>query len=345
MSHSSARQSRLDLLRLLAMGAVFTYHLDGALPERTFVARLGDVGIVLFVMLSGYGLAHSQRDRPVSLKSFLTRKAWRILPSYWLSLALIGVGLRALTNKRPTAIDWALHVTGMHALWPASPYAATVAANLWFLSLILCLYAVFPWLHRRLWRAPLAWGLGALVASHAALWAVAQHVPGASFLLHYRGLHYVSPFFAFNVLPFGLGVLLAKVSSTGARWPMLFASLAVSAYYAALGLTDVALGVALFGAVMVSPELPSPAGRALARVTASSYEFYLLHHVLMGPVYRHWMLQTHAAPRWLFALVYAVSLVALSGVVQRASSFLTSAVGQLFTRDHAPTLRAHHSAS
>lgn len=327
------------------MAAVFVYHLEGSSLVPTFTSRLGDVGIVLFVMLSGYGLAHSQADRPVTLGAFLSRKAWRILPSYWLSLALIGAGLLALTHKRPTGLDWALHISGLHALWPASPYAATVAANLWFLSLILALYAVFPWLHRRLWRAPLAWGLNGLLLSHWLLWQVAQRVPGASFLLHYRGIHYVSPFFAFNVLPFGLGMILARAALGRSRWPMLAAASLVATYYACIGLTDVAFGVAVFGAVMVTPELPSPAGRWLAWLTASSYEFYLLHHVLMGPIYRHWMLQTHAAPRWLFALVYAASLVALAAIVQRASSRLTSAVASLVAPPRAPTLRAHENAS
>lgn len=339
------RQSRLDLLRLLAMGAVFVYHFNGARPEHAFASRLGDVGIVLFVMLSGFGLALSQRDRRISPGGFLARKAWRILPSYWLSLALIGVGLLTLTHKRPTTLDWALHISGLHALWPASPYAATVAANLWFLSLILCLYALFPWLHRWLWRAPLTVGLSGLLLSHAALWTFALRVDGASLLLHYRGIHYVSPFFAFNVLPFGLGVLLARVSLRGSRWPMLAAALLVSTYYATLGLVDVSLGVAVFGLVMVSPELPSPAGQTVAWLTASSYEFYLLHHVLMGPIYRHWMVQTHAAPRWLFAFVYAASLVTLATFVQRASSWCTTAIAQLVTREADPPLHAHHGAS
>ncbi|MFO0649422.1 MAG: acyltransferase [Polyangiales bacterium] len=344
MSPATTRQSGMDLLRLVAMAAVFVYHLDASSPAQTFTSRLGDVGIVLFVMLSGYGLARSQGDRPVSLGAFMARKAWRILPSYWLSLALIGAGLVALTHKRPTGLDWALHISGLHALWPASPYAATVAANLWFLSLIMALYAVFPWLHRGLSRAPLAWGLHGLLLSHWLLWQLAQRVPAASFLLHYRGIHYVSPFFAFNVLPFGLGMILARVASERARWPTLAAASLVATYYACIGLTDVALGVAIFGAVMVAPRLPSPAGRLLATLTASSYEFYLLHHVLMGPIYRHWMLQTHEAPRWLFAVVYAASLVALSSIVQRASSRLTAAVAQLAARPTAQ-LRAHHGTT
>ncbi len=327
MGCAPTRQSSMDVLRLVAMVAVFVYHLDASSPVPSFTRRLGDVGITLFVMLSGYGLARSQGDRPVSFGAFMARKAWRILPSYWLSLALIALGLAAFTHKRPTGL-WAAHASGLHALWPASPWGATVAANLWFLSLIMALYALFPWLHRRLSRAPLSRGLHGLLASHWLLWQAAQHLPGASRLLHYPGIQYVSPFFAFNVLPFGLGVLLARVAAGRSRWPVLAAATAVAAYYALLGLHDVALGVATFGAVTLTPPLPAPLARGVARITAASYEFYLLHHVLMGPLYRRWVMHTHAAPRWLFALAYATAVLALAEGVQRAAAWCADAVAR-----------------
>jgi peptidoglycan/LPS O-acetylase OafA/YrhL len=327
MGRAPTRQSSMDILRLAAMVAVFVYHLDELSPVPTSARHLGDVGITLFVMLSGYGLARSQGDRPVSFGAFMARKAWRILPSYWLSLALIAIGLTAFTHKRPTGLDWAAHASGLHALWPASPYGATVAANLWFLSLIMALYALFPWLHRRLSTAPRSLGLIGLVLSHWLLWQAAHRVPGASLLLHYRGIQYVSPFFAFNVLPFGLGVLLARVVAERSRWPALAAA-AVATYYASIGLSDVALGVAAFGAVMLTPQLPAPLGRVLARLTAASYEFYLLHHALMGPFYRYWMLHTHAAPRWLFAVVYAASILAVAEGAQRAAAWCVAAIAQ-----------------
>ena len=237
MGRAPTRQSSMDILRLAAMVAVFVYHLDELSPVPTSARHLGDVGITLFVMLSGYGLARSQGDRPVSFGAFMARKAWRILPSYWLSLALIALGLTAFTHKRPTGVDWAAHASGLHALWPASPYGATVAANLWFLSLIMALYALFPWLHRRLSTAPRSLGLTGLVLSH--------------------------------------GLLCA-----------------------------------------------------LARLTAASYEFYLLHHALMGPFYRYWMLHTHAAPRWLFAVVYAASILAGAEGAQRAAAWCVAAIAQ-----------------
>ena len=89
-----ARQPGLDLLRALAILVVVVYHaaLFGfKLPGR--IDRFGWIGVDLFFVLSGYLiggqlLAPLARDQPIKLGRFFTRRAFRIMPAYFVVLAI-----------------------------------------------------------------------------------------------------------------------------------------------------------------------------------------------------------------------------------------------------------------
>src|SRR2546430_9470056 len=88
------RQPGLDLLRALAIIVVVIYHaaLFGfKLPGR--VDRFGWIGVDLFCVLSGYLiggqlLAPLARDQTIKLGRFFTRRALRIMPAYFVVLAV-----------------------------------------------------------------------------------------------------------------------------------------------------------------------------------------------------------------------------------------------------------------
>src|SRR6188472_982470 len=88
------RQPGLDLLRALAIVVVVVYHaaLFGfKLPGR--VDRFGWIGVDLFFVLSGYLiggqlLASLARDQRIKLGRFFTRRALRIVPAYFVVLAI-----------------------------------------------------------------------------------------------------------------------------------------------------------------------------------------------------------------------------------------------------------------
>jgi len=88
------RQPGLDFLRALAIVVVVVYHaaLFGfKLPGR--VDRFGWIGVDLFFVLSGYLiggqlLAPLARHQPIKLGRFFTRRALRIMPGYFVVLAI-----------------------------------------------------------------------------------------------------------------------------------------------------------------------------------------------------------------------------------------------------------------
>ncbi|HEY5799569.1 MAG TPA: acyltransferase [Burkholderiaceae bacterium] len=83
----------LDLLRAVAIVWVMLYHLTSWGPVLTTFSDYGYIGVDLFFVLSGY-LIGWQLIQPYTIgavpqwRQFFVRRAFRVLPAYWLVLAL-----------------------------------------------------------------------------------------------------------------------------------------------------------------------------------------------------------------------------------------------------------------
>ena len=81
-------------MRALAIIAVMFFHLGGYMPPKWYPAtRFGWIGVDLFFVLSGYliggQLCRRMRDgKPLALREFYRKRAFRILPAYFVVLAL-----------------------------------------------------------------------------------------------------------------------------------------------------------------------------------------------------------------------------------------------------------------
>jgi peptidoglycan/LPS O-acetylase OafA/YrhL len=154
-----ARLDYIDGLRGLAVGMVLVYHawlFSGALfPAWWNPCASGYLGVDLFLLLSGFCLyrpfVERGRERPgPTLGRFLARRARRLLPPYYVALALFT--LLALTvpsypegpfgGARPIGRAFLWHLLLLHNLRPGE--IATLAGQFWTLALEAQLYLAMP---------------------------------------------------------------------------------------------------------------------------------------------------------------------------------------------------------
>lgn len=176
MSEARApRYTLVDSLRGLAAFAVMLYHFTGgrlrpglsAFVGEWFVraCREGWVGVEVFFVLSGFVIAHSVGERPVSLGDagrFALRRQVRLDPPYWASiaLALLPGWISALTRRGPATHSFTevlahlFYLQGVLRVRPIQLVYWTLAVEVQlYLAFILAVCA----LRRRAPLAPWVW--------------------------------------------------------------------------------------------------------------------------------------------------------------------------------------------
>jgi peptidoglycan/LPS O-acetylase OafA/YrhL len=156
---ATGRLAVLDELKGVAILLVVLYHAGGVLswPDRLH----GEVGVDMFVILSGIGLAlGTGTEAPVR---FLVRRFWRIYPAYWVALSAFLLGDAFILGRHDTALDVALHYLGIHG-WFGGGHAMSINDSFWFITLIVSLYLVYLPLRRFAARPDLTLFAGAVVS-------------------------------------------------------------------------------------------------------------------------------------------------------------------------------------
>ncbi|WP_419663482.1 putative acetyltransferase 3 [Desulfosarcina variabilis str. Montpellier] len=101
----------------------------------------GEIGVDLFVFLSGYGLAWGYSQKKVRLVNFWLKRAKRLFPAYW-TILLAYVFYSVLCTDRTYSLTQVL--LNMSCLQMYVVGFKSIIPHVWYLSLIVTMYFFFP---------------------------------------------------------------------------------------------------------------------------------------------------------------------------------------------------------
>ncbi len=135
---AKGRSESIDELKGLAILFIIVYHAGGVLLWQNLFH--GDVGVDLFVILSGMSLALSARVETAG--DFLRRRLVRIFPAYWVVLTLFLLLNTHFLQHRYSVPDVIAHYFGVQA-WFGDLYGFGINDSFWFVTLIVSLYLFY----------------------------------------------------------------------------------------------------------------------------------------------------------------------------------------------------------
>ena len=274
----------------------------------------------LFIVISGFCLSYplfkstdrSAPPRGLRTGKFYKRRAWRILPAYYVALVLV-FGIELIPKIQPYLVGRPVNAWDLtsHVLLIQTWFASTTGAingPLWSIALEAQLYLAFPLLllFVRRWGMVKAVGLTMVVALVWFVLSVEWH--GVSLSRTFGpDLNIEVPARWFE---FALGVAAARMVTAPRRadlrigivamvvgFPLAMAGESLNSNLA----RDFGYGLLAFGVVVACSFLPhrviggNPVGRTVQKLGVISFSFYLIHQpalLLMAPVVR----RVHLSP-------------------------------------------------
>jgi peptidoglycan/LPS O-acetylase OafA/YrhL len=330
----------LDAVRALAAVGVVLAHVAAVLAFRGMPLRwaaVGDAGVLVFFVLSGYLIASSVlRPARFDVRGYMIRRALRILPLYYASMlvALILIVPTPLLSG-PGRADVATHVVLLHGLSRGMRYS--IAGIWWTLTVEWLFYLFIAIVAVAFRRSPQGWLIATGMILLGVVWRLAvfetstsaadsaylvQQLPGAADL-------------------FGIGMLTALAARTGAvprLWRhaalrsallVLSAGLVAGAMYvyydrkpgywqdgAMVVLWPLVLAVGVAGMLVCLTRATSAAHAAtrwtgLAYLGVISFGIYLFHPFVIEAFDRAWF----ANGRTVSALPFIVAALAATALV------------------------------
>lgn len=169
---------------------------------------LGDQGVGLFIIISGFGLAWGLLNRrglqPVNVYNFYSRRALRIYPLWWSThLLFIAAAVFAGGRLSPFSIKTWLSFLGVRC---TSGLFYFYSPAWWYIGLLIQLYLVFP----LLWKAVVRWG-AAKVFFAGCLIGCASRAIGFLFAGDFIDKWSMGAFFVTRLPEFCFGILLASL--------------------------------------------------------------------------------------------------------------------------------------
>jgi peptidoglycan/LPS O-acetylase OafA/YrhL len=282
----SGRSPLIDELRGFAIFLVLTFHTCGVTGFPAYTH--GELGVDVFVLLSGLSLAFSHRPEE-GFWIFLWRRFARLLPAYWIAFTLYWQMGVHLLDRVHTPKEVIAHYLCIHQFW-GDQYLLSVNDSFWFLALISSLYVVYAALRPLIARGRLdiVLGVGGGLAFLAGWWSFNYSQPAV--FLHY-GLR---PGMFFLGLVFGFLMKTGEVRLRMTPWlglglGMWGYGLFVSNLLIGYNLAGFSLFVAYWATRANADSAASrPLCRGLAWIGVYSYEIFLLHQPLIRE-YNHYV--------------------------------------------------------
>ncbi|MBV8172316.1 MAG: acyltransferase [Candidatus Eremiobacteraeota bacterium] len=354
------RLAVLDGLRGIAIVIVVWFHIwewtwlnphvrfFGTDVSLTFISATGFTGVDLFFFISGFVLfypyarhAFAAAELP-TLQHFAYRRFIKIVPSYYLQIALLTPVIAAAYSGAGLAWQYLAHLTFIFN-WFGSTYGA-INGVWWTLAVEVQFYVLFPLLCWSFCRWPLASFGAMLLVANAYRLALARCCLGDTLLM--TQLPSFFDLFACGMFAAYAFVLLHEMRLS-ARWAAAFTALSIAGFLAYggllyrlyelhalaswaqvwansdltwLGLSFVAIAVG--GCLGASWLRVALSNRALAFFALISYNLYLWHQLVANYVGEHVRLLQRPAGfqadvRWqlTFTAVAALLSIALAAII------------------------------
>ncbi|MGZ3275547.1 MAG: acyltransferase family protein [Caulobacteraceae bacterium] len=306
------RIENIERLRGLAALGVVLCHAVGQFygvtryspgPER-LLGWAGQVGVAVFFVVSGFcirlPMARALAGDPAArldVRRYLHRRARRILPPYWIAIAIsIAVGLISpigLLDGGHGLLNVGLHLVGLHTLWPES--FNSINGVFWTIGLEIQFYLAYLLLANRpatpakglalLVLAVAAYGVASLAFPNPSPWRiVGQEFVLATLWQWYIGAVladlYVRHAPAFAAVPLG-AAWAVRIAAFGALFALGLGDPVIAQVHLVYWTLPLA-ALASVAAALTGP--PSARGGPLDALGQASYSLYLLHPAVLGLV-------------------------------------------------------------
>lgn len=304
MFPAANRFGSLDSLRGVAIGAVVCSHgLAGVglgAGADSAVIALGRGGVTLFFLLSGYLIFRSVQREPLPV--FLSRRFFKVMPSYWLAILVI----LALDLTIPAAEHFGWKAYAADALAVADLLGTgDVSGVFWTLLIEIKFYAFIAIQYAVLGRRHMHLVLAGLLVLEGAAWFLRGH---GSMTLAYFPVFY-------------LGIELALAEEAGwtraalGRVAAVTGVLALSLFVFLDRMNLWSAGYLVASAVLfVVVHREGASNRALVFLGLTSYSTYLYHSLIMGAVFAA-LLTTAALPAVAIFALGVLAAVAAGAVL------------------------------
>lgn len=167
----------IDSLRFLFMLMIFIHHVD-------FSYGGGCVGTVAFFVISGFCMALGYGERlsnsSIDYKSYLKKRVVKLFPMHWLAFLLVwGISYHFRFHFGPKFLGtWFLNASLLQSWVPLREVYFSYNSPSWFISDILFLTILFPFIYRFLygltWKRRLLF-LGVCLTGYCIVWFSLPH--------------------------------------------------------------------------------------------------------------------------------------------------------------------------